>query len=282
MCFELGDECGIGRRGHSWWECSRQHKPVAGSGEPFNRLEQGVHRFCGRKQTRHVDVGRLLVGFIDDLDPGAGAPRNADELVVNVFAGEELLEDAGIVLAEKACHGGREADIRQERGDVDPFTTSVELHHLRIIDRVWAKMIYPDRVVYRGVERYSCDSHRLRTSAAVRHCKACWAMRCISESERLRMCAFTVAMLGTLTLSSDTPSPVKIAAPFGSPAMPPHSPTHLLSFLAACTVLSIMRSTAGCSASACLANCGCSRSMASVYWVRSLVPMEKKSISCAK
>src|SRR5260370_4463118 len=230
MCSELGDEGGIGRRGHSWWECSRQHKPVAGSGEPFNRLEQGVHRLCGRKQTRHVDVGRLLVGFIDDLDPGAGAPRNADKLVVNVFAGKELLEDAGIVLAEKARHSGSEADIRQERGDVDSFTTSVELHHLRIIERVWAKMIYPHRLVYRRVERYSCDSHRLRTSAAVRHCKACWAMRCISESERLRMCAFTVAMLGTQTLSSAQTSPVKIAAPFGLPATPPTPPPTLPAF----------------------------------------------------
>jgi len=55
-------------------------------------------------------------------------------------------------------------------------------------------------------------------------------MRIISESERLRMRAFTAAMLGTLTLSSATPSPVKIAAPFGSPATPPHTPTHLPAF----------------------------------------------------
>ena len=42
----------------------------------------------------------------------------------------------------------------------------------------------------------------------------------------MRSCALIEAMLGTLMLSSLTPSPARIIAPRGSPATPPQTPTH--------------------------------------------------------
>src|SRR6266446_981012 len=112
MPLEVSNDCGIGRRGYSRWKSPRQHKPIAGRGEPFDCLEQGVHRLGGRRQAWHIDVGCLLVGFIDDLDSNTGLPRNAHKLVVNVLAGEKTLEGISIVLAEKARDGGSEADVR--------------------------------------------------------------------------------------------------------------------------------------------------------------------------
>ena len=82
-------------------------------------------------------------------------------------------------------------------------------------------------------------------------------------------------------LSSSTPSPVRMSAPTGSPAMPPQTPTHRPAAAAARTVRSTARSTAGWSPSAWGASVGCVRSMASTYCVRSLVPIEKKSASRA-
>ena len=61
--------------------------------------------------------------------------------------------------------------------------------------------------------------------------------------------------------------------------MPPQTPTQLPAASRRRTVWSTSRSTAGCRPSACWASIGCMRSIASTYWVRSLVPMEKKSTS---
>ncbi|NUB13427.1 efflux RND transporter periplasmic adaptor subunit [Azospirillum brasilense] len=69
--------------------------------------------------------------------------------------------------------------------------------------------------------------------------------------------------------------------PAGPPAPPPQAPTQIPARRAASTVRSTMRRTAGCSPSACGASTGCSRSIASTYCVRSLVPMEKKDTSRA-
>lgn len=43
----------------------------------------------------------------------------------------------------------------------------------------------------------------------------------------MRSCALIEAMLGTLMLSSVTPSPARIIAPRGSPATPPQTPANL-------------------------------------------------------
>src|SRR6266403_993603 len=88
-------------------------------------------------------------------------------------------------------------------------------------------------------------------------------------------------MLGRLMLSSATPSPVRMSAPTGSPAIPPHTPTQRPAGSAARSVRSILLRTAGWSPSACGANVGWVRSMARTYCVRSFVPIEKKSASRA-
>src|SRR5260370_36745330 len=133
---------------------------------------------------------------MDDLHTCARAPGNAHKLVFNSLESKVLLEDARIVLAEKTRHGGRENGIGQERSNIDPFTSCVELHRLRVIHRVRAKMVHTHRLVDRRVERHGCDSHRLRTSAAVRDWKAFCGICFIAVSWRLCMVCFTAAMMG--------------------------------------------------------------------------------------
>jgi len=63
--------------------------------------------------------------------------------------------------------------------------------------------------------------------------------------------------------------------------MPPQIPTHLPSAAAPATVWAISCRMAGFMASALAPSLGWPRSMARVYWVRSLLPMEKKLTSRA-
>src|SRR5579883_2989765 len=280
-CFQPGDDRGIERIGYARRQRPCQHEPVTGGRELFDLLEQGLYRLWRRRQAGHVDIGGALPGLIDDFDAGSGFAGDAYKMVSNALTREETFKNFGVILAEEPCYCDLVAAIRQEGGDVDAFAACVELHGLPAIDGVSAKIAHAHGLVNGRIERDGCDFHKLLTSAAVRHSNARCASACNSASECLRISAFTAGMAGTLALSSVTPRPVRISAPFGSLARPPQTPTHFPAWLAACTVWAIMRSTAGCSASACFASCGCRRSIASTYCVRSLVPMEKKSISCA-
>ncbi|MNT30413.1 hypothetical protein D3C72_1662060 [compost metagenome] len=64
----------------------------------------------------------------------------------------------------------------------------------------------------------------------------------------------------------------------GSPAISPHTATGTPARLASRMVRATSCSTAGCSGSNRCATALSARSIASVYWIRSLVPMDRKSI----
>ena len=91
------------------------------------------------------------------------------------------------------------------------------------------------------------------------------------------MSAFSCGMKDGTTESSCTPSPMRIGAAVGSDARPPQTATRRPWEIAAPAVRAIRRNTAGCKASNRDASSGCPRSIASVYCVRSFVPMERKS-----
>ena len=72
---------------------------------------QSSERVRRRRQARHIDVGCLLVDLIDDFDTDAGAAGNAHKLVVNVLAGEKLLEDGGVAAIPGAAFGSSGKDF---------------------------------------------------------------------------------------------------------------------------------------------------------------------------
>ena len=78
-------------------------------------------------------------------------------------------------------------------------------------------------------------------------------------------------------LSSVTPRPASRTAAAGSPASSPHTPTQRPWAAAPATVACTRRSTAGWGPASSAASRASPRSAAIVYWVRSLVPSEKKS-----
>ena len=80
-----------------------------------------------------------------------------------------------------------------------------------------------------------------------------------------------------LTESLSTPMAASTAAPRGSAAARPHTDTLMPWRRAAATVRSQRASTAGWSASWRLSSDPLVRSAAMAYWVRSFVPIEKKS-----
>ena len=121
----------------------------------------------------------------------------------------------------------------------------------------------------------------VRTSSADSAARARSASCRLASRRRRRICALTEGIDGKLTLSSSTPRPRRIGTARESLAMPPQTPTHLPRERAPSTVCAIRRSTAGLRPSTCGASFGCPRSIASVYCVRSLVPIEKKSASRA-
>ena len=79
-----------------------------------------------------------------------------------------------------------------------------------------------------------------------------------------------------------TPSPTRTQASSGSAAASPHTPTGLPTASPASAANWTSRSTAGCQGSVSWARALAIRSAAIAYWVRSLVPMEKKSTSARK
>jgi len=99
---------------------------------------------------------------------------------------------------------------------------------------------------------------------------------------RERTCALISGTIGMLTESSVTPSPISSGTAAGSEPSAPQSPTHLLCNEAPSTIAEMARSTAGCRPSSLRPSVGCTRSIARMYWVRSLLPIEKKSATVAK
>ena len=88
------------------------------------------------------------------------------------------------------------------------------------------------------------------------------------------------AGIALVAMDSDVmPSPIRMQASSGSAAASPQTPTGLPISTPAAAVFSIRRSTAGCHGSVNVARLDDIRSAAIVYWVRSLVPIEKKSTS---
>ena len=73
------------------------------------------------------------------------------------------------------------------------------------------------------------------------------------------------------------PMPTRAVASTGSAAASPQTPTGLPACLPASAVIAISCSTAGCQASVRCARSVAIRSAAIVYWVRSLVPIDRKS-----
>jgi hypothetical protein len=82
--------------------------------------------------------------------------------------------------------------------------------------------------------------------------------------------------------SEVTPRPRRTQASSGSAAASPHTPTGLPARSPAAAVIAMRRRTAGCHGSVRVARGEDIRSAASVYWVRSFVPIEKKSTSAMK
>ena len=101
--------------------------------------------------------------------------------------------------------------------------------------------------------------------------------------QRRRICALTVGIAGRLTLSSSTPRPRGSARHADRWRCRRRRRRTGCAACAPRTVCAMRRSTAGIQGHPpCGASFGWPRSIASVYCVRSLVPMEKKSASSAK
>ena len=109
------------------------------------------------------------------------------------------------------------------------------------------------------------DSH---SSAS---CTSC----CVSEYFSLRMRYLICGNMVGATLSSLIPSPISRVTAAGSPAISPQTPVQIRCLLPASTVICIRRSRAGWVGSYRSATFSFSRSTASVYWIRSLVPILK-------
>ena len=83
------------------------------------------------------------------------------------------------------------------------------------------------------------------------------------------------------TLISSTPMPTSSGSSSGSPAASPHTSTGIPADRAAAITRAISLITAGWYATARSATSGFCRSAASVYWTRSLVPIDRKSQAAA-
>ncbi len=108
-------------------------------------------------------------------------------------------------------------------------------------------------------------------SAAALHCASVtWASL-----------APTPATAAAAADSDDTPSPTRTQASSGSAAASPQTPTGLFTARPAFTAVATSNSTAGCQGSVSVASSADIRSAAIVYWVRSLVPIDRKS-TCSR
>src|SRR3989454_2321830 len=97
-----------------------------------------------------------------------------------------------------------------------------------------------------------------------------------------RMTCFTDGMAAGFMLSSVIPSPTRMTAATGFDAISPHTETRRPVRAAASTTRRTRCRIAGCSGWERYDTDSLPRSMARAYWIRSLVPMEKKSTSRAR
>src|SRR6266511_4391945 len=102
-----------------------------------------------------------------------------------------------------------------------------------------------------------------------------------SDAFAARITRFTSGIDGPFIDSSDTPSPTSTSAFTGSPAISPHIDTGIPASRPAAQTRSSIRSTARWSGLYRYATSLFCRSIPIVYWMRSFVPMEKKSHSRA-
>jgi hypothetical protein len=96
------------------------------------------------------------------------------------------------------------------------------------------------------------------------------------------MMVFTGTSCPAVIESSSKPSASSTSVKAGSPAISPHIDTGMRAAFAACTMFFKLRSTARWSGRYRYATSAFCLSMASEYWMRSLVPTEKKSASAAR
>ena len=95
------------------------------------------------------------------------------------------------------------------------------------------------------------------------------------------MTFFALGIAGGLMLNSVTPSATSFGTSAGSPAASLQTPVGMPAPSAARQVISMSRKTAGWSERNSFSNLSLPRSTARMYWVRSFVPIEKKSASRA-
>src|SRR5688572_9272829 len=133
-----------------------------------------------------------------------------------------------------------------------------------------------------GVGSASASAMSARTAAASCAASARSARARHSISVRRRNASLIAGMAAGTADSSPTPSPTSSGAATGSDASPPQTATARPAVRAAAQTDWMAARIAGCSASSWPASVGCVRSIASMYCVRSLVPIEKKSACAAR
>src|SRR5882757_1800879 len=121
-----------------------------------------------------------------------------------------------------------------------------------------------------------------RTSAAEPSSRQRLASARQSAMRSARIWRLIACIAAGTTESSRMPKPSRMGTAIRSAAMPPHTATVFPASIPAFAVSAINLSTAGCSASVRPASAAWPRSIASVYCVRSLLPIDRKSTSRSK
>src|SRR5882672_1073972 len=121
-----------------------------------------------------------------------------------------------------------------------------------------------------------------RTSAAVASSRQRLASARQSAMRTARIWRLIAGIAAGTTDSSRIPKPSRTGTAIRSAATPPHTATVLPASMPAFAVSAINLSTAECSASVRPASAAWPRSIASVYCVRSLLPIDRKSTSRSK
>src|SRR5713101_7909717 len=119
------------------------------------------------------------------------------------------------------------------------------------------------------------SSARAFTGSCVRKSRA--AGSSTSRTRVRRTCCLIASSCAGCIENSRSPKPSRRRVMAASPAISPHTATGVLACFAPRMVCAMSCSTAGCSGSYRCATVSSVRSIASVYWIRSLVPIERKS-----
>jgi hypothetical protein len=74
-----------------------------------------------------IDIRGLVENFVADLNANARLAGNPDAVILDTFALEHAAEDILIVGAQETCDRDRLAEVGQERGYINPLSSSIHL-----------------------------------------------------------------------------------------------------------------------------------------------------------